>query len=226
MAAWVAHHRAGVGSAVGLLLLAAAGWGLYEHATAQRATEASAALARLEAEYRLAMGAAPNDMEVPEPANPETARQVRQEHAQRLWEVAQDHSGTAAAVVAGLEAGNRLDEAGDPDAAFNAWEEARRQAPRGSVLRGLVAVRLARAYEQVGRFEEAAGAFEEASEIDDFPLRHYALADAARCYANAGDRGRATALAFRLDAEAPKLNLPEHVRARLQELRQGTPPES
>ena len=63
------------------------------------------------------------------------------------------------------------------------------------------------------------GAHEAASAIEAHPLRYWALADAARCYAQAGETGRAKALADRLELEAPTLNLPPHVRTKLRELR-------
>ena len=93
------------------------------------------------------------------------------------------------------------------------------QAPAASALRGLALERLARGREATGDFAGAAAAFEEASAIADFPLRYYALADAARTRMLAGERDRAAALAERLQNEAPDLRLPDHVKTRLDELR-------
>ena len=94
------------------------------------------------------------------------------------------------------------------------WRRRRRRAP----LRGLALERLATGYESKGAFAEAAAAHEEAASIPAFPLRHYAMADAARCFAAAGERDRAVALADRVLSEAPDLPLPDHVRSRLDEL--------
>ena len=49
---------------------------------------------------------------------------------------------------------------------------------------------------------EAAAEHEAAGALPDFPLRYFALADAARCYAQAGDRVRALALLERVESEA------------------------
>ena len=219
VAGWVARHRrvALVGAA--LVLLAAAGWGAWETLATRRELRASAALSRAQADWRRAMGAAPDAREVTEPANPELAARARRDSAQTLLAIAEESSGTRAAVVAALLAGNRLWELGDPQAALDAWESARRGAPADSSLRALVLLRLAEAHEAQGRFGEAAAAFEEAGAIEAYPLRYAALGDAARCFAEAGDAGRALALFDRIEAEAPETILPDHVRARLRELR-------
>ena len=58
-----------------------------------------------------------------------------------------------------------------------------------------------------------------------FPLRYWAMADAARCYSEAGETGRARDLALRLYAERPSdLSLPEYQLAMLRELRQTRTP--
>jgi tetratricopeptide (TPR) repeat protein len=218
-AAWVARHRRATLAAAGLVLLAAASFGAWETLSARREQRASAALARAQADWRRSMGAAPGAPEVTEPANPELATRARRDAAQRLLAVADENSGTRAAVVAGLLAGNRLWELGDAQPALDAWEAARRQAPADSPLRALVLLRLAEAHESQGRFVEAAAAFEEAGGIEAYPLRYAALGDAARCLAEAGDVPRALALFDRIESEAPETILPDHVRTRLRELR-------
>ena len=60
---------------------------------------------------------------------------------------------------------------------------------------------------------------EAASAISDFPVRYLALAEAARCYAEAGESAKALAAFERLQAEAPQLRVPAHIQARLTELR-------
>ena len=52
----------------------------------------------------------------------------------------------------------------------------------------------------------------------DFPLRDDALADAARCWAEAGKPDQALAIYQRLKTESPDLQLAPHVEARLEEL--------
>ena len=224
LAGWVGRHRQLALGGAALVLVAAAGWGAWEAIATRRELRASAALARAQADWRQAMGAAPDAREVTEPANPELAVRARRDSAQSLLAIAGENSGTRAAVVARLQAGNRLWELGDSQAALDAWEAARREAPADSPLRALVLLRLAEAHESQGRFGEAAAAFEEAGGIEAYPLRYAALGDAARCFAEAGDAARAVALFDRIEAEAPETILPDHARARLRELRirQGT----
>ncbi len=57
-----------------------------------------------------------------------------------------------------------------------------------------------------------------AAETPGYPLRCDALADAARCWAEAAKPDEALALFTRIQNEAPKYRLPPHVQARLAEL--------
>jgi Tfp pilus assembly protein PilF len=86
-------------------------------------------------------------------------------------------------------------------------------------VRGLVAQRLAQRFEAAGRWAEAADRHEAAAKLNDYPLREWALADAARCRAMAGDPAAARALYDRLDREAPDLPLSDEQRAQRLELR-------
>lgn len=219
LAGWVAHHRRIALGAAAVVLLAAAGWGVWETLATRRELRASAVLSRAQADFRQAMGAAPDAREVTEPANPELATRARRDSAASLLAIAEEHPRTRAGVVARLLAGNRLWELGEIQPALDAWEAGRRAAPSGSPLRALVLLRLAEAHEAQGRFAEAAAAFEEVAGIEAYPLRYMALGEAARCFAEAGDSARAVALFDRIEAEAPETILPEHLRARLRELR-------
>jgi tetratricopeptide (TPR) repeat protein len=219
LAGWVARHRRVALGGAAVVLLAAAGWGVWETVSTRRELRASAALSRAQAEFRQAMGAAPDAREVTEPANPELATRARRDSAASLLAIAEEHPGTRAGVVARLLAGNRLWELGEAQPALDAWEAARRAASSRSPLRALVLLRLAEAHEAQGRFAEAAAAFEEAGGIEAYPLRYTALGDAARCFAEAGDVPRALALFDRIESEAPETILPDHVRTRLRELR-------
>ena len=82
----------------------------------------------------------------------------------------------------------------------------------------LIELRIAAAYEAEGRWLEAGEAFERAANVESFPMRHTARAEAARCYAEAGDVERALSTFERLQANAPDAFLPEHLNARLREL--------
>jgi len=223
LARWVAENpRQVLGLLVGILVVTAS-LSLWDWNRDRRATRASAAMARVQAAYLSAMGAAPGSFEVVEPANPETGRQVRQEFVARFLEVADEHAGTASAVTARMEAAALQDQAGDPEAALENWGRAASEAEDESVLKGLALVRLARALESRSRWEEAGVAHQEAGGIEEMPTRILALADAARCFAEAGDVERALAVFERIETEAPDAALPAHTKARLLELRAARP---
>jgi tetratricopeptide (TPR) repeat protein len=218
-ARWVAGQPVPVMIALGILLsgtavVAAARWW-----NERGEQQGSAAVAEARDGFLRAMGAEPGAVTFAEPANADTARKAREESAARFAEAAAAHAGTAAAVEGWIEAGNLREALGERDAALEAWQRAVDEAPAHSALRGLALERLARGREAKGDFAGAAAAFEEASAILDFPLRYHAMADAARSYALADQRDRAVALAERLDAEAPELRLPDHLKSRLAELR-------
>jgi tetratricopeptide (TPR) repeat protein len=223
LARWVAENpRQVLGLLVGILVVAAS-LSLWDWNRDRGATRASAAMARVQAAYLSAMGAAPGSFEVVEPANPETGRQVRQEFVARFLEVADEHAGTASAVTARMEAAALQDQAGVPEAALENWGRAASEAEDESALKGLALVRLARALESRSRWEEAGVAHQEAGGIEEMPTRILALADAARCFAEAGDVERALAVFERIETEAPDAALPAHTKARLLELRAARP---
>jgi tetratricopeptide (TPR) repeat protein len=180
---------------------------------------ASGAVAEVTHDYFEAMGATPGAVTVPEPANPETARAAREKYAAKFAEVAEAHSGSAAAVEAWIEAGNLREQLGDPDGALAAWESAAQSAPAGSAVGGLALARLAAGFESADRWSEAADAWEKAGGIDAYPLRHEALAFAARARVEAGEPERAIALYDRIEADAPDFDLPPHLVAQRDELR-------
>src|SRR5262249_38140174 len=88
----------------------------------------------------------------------------------------------------------------------------------GPELAAFVQRRTAYLHEDRGEWAEAAAAHEAAA-VPANPLRYWALADAARCRAEAGQTKEALALYDRLAAEAPDLALPDHLQAQAQELR-------
>jgi tetratricopeptide (TPR) repeat protein len=216
MADWVRRHMVWVGG--GILLLLAVAWGLESWSGASEAAEqeAAAQLAETRAAYRVAMGGDPTSLEVPELANPEAARAIRQEYAARFRELAEANPGTVAATLAQLEA---LDlESPEPEVAVERLTQVLARTPRSGSLRAVVLERLGLALEAAGRFDEAAARYESAGEISAFPLRSFALADAARCRAQAGQPGRALALYDRIETEFPDVTLPEYHRALRREL--------
>lgn len=222
LAHWVQTHPAHVLAVLGAVLVVAAALGFADWSRNRSLDRAAAEVAEVQSEYLRAMGAGAGSYEIVEPANPETGRRVRREYVDRFLAAADAHEGTAAAVSALLEAGTLQAEMGDLDAAVSTWERARDQAAGGSALRGLAGVRLARGLEQQGRWQEAAEAHEAAGAIEALPTRALALADAARCYAEAGDREKAVDVYQRLQALEDAPPLPDHVKARLEELAAGS----
>ena len=219
VAYWVARNPRQVLGLLGAILVLAASLGIWEWAQHRRETRASAAVARVQTAYLSAMGAAPGSFEVVEPANPETGRQIREEFITRFLEAADEHEGAAAGVSARMEAAALQDQAGHHDAALESWRRAADEARGGGALEGLALVRLGRALESRSRWEEAGAAYEKAGGNQDLPTRFQALADAARCLAEAGDVDRALEIFERIENEAPETELPAHTRARLLELR-------
>lgn len=215
---WIQEHLILVTSAVVALLLAA-GVGSYVYSRADaRESAASLALAEARADYLAAMGASPGAIEVPELASEQAAERIRNEYRERFGAIAEEHAGTVSGALARLEVAELVQEAGDTEQALEIYEQTLAEAPGGDRLRGLVLQRIAQALEQAERWEEAAARHEEAADLEGYPLRHWALADAARCRAVAGDRETALALYRRLDSEAPDLRLPDHQRVWKREL--------
>ena len=87
-----------------------------------------------------------------------------------------------------------------------------------SASTSLVLQRIAQAHEDAESWTQAAEAHAMAGELRGYPLRYWAMADAARCFLEAGDRDRSVALLATVKAEAPDLPLPDHVQTRLQEI--------
>jgi len=216
---WVAKNPLVVlGTALGILIVAAA-WGLAGSYVEGRRVEASAALAEVQAEFRLAMGVDPSSFEVIEPANPETGQRIRTEFIDRFRQVAQDHDGTAAGALAQLEAGALQEALGQTDEAIETWRASADELDSDDPIRALLWVRVAMTHEAASHWSEAAEAHEKASTVEGYPLRYAALADAARCFAEAGENERALAAFDRIESEAPEQRVAEHVAAKMRELR-------
>ena len=101
------------------------------------------------------MGAAPDDLVVTAPANPETARRVRTEYVERFAEVVAAHPGTAGAALAGLEIGILDHDLGRPDEALAMWLETAQQVGSDSRIGALIELRIGAAYAAAGRWYDA-----------------------------------------------------------------------
>jgi tetratricopeptide (TPR) repeat protein len=203
---------------IGAILAAAAIAGgvlAWQRSSDRAATEA---LEEARGAFLEAMGSSPGAVQISEPANPETARRAREDAAKRYVEVAEAHAGSAAGVLARLEAGDLRQALGEPEAALEQWRQAGAGADSDSPLRAMAFERIATAEENAGRYAEAAAAWTTAGEVEDYPLRWVALAQAGRTWLEAGDADKARALYTRIQTEAPDVRLPEYLIARLREL--------
>lgn len=222
LAHWIAEHVWPIAGAVLALLLAVAGFELVQDRREGREAEASNALGRTRAAYLRAMGAEPGALRVPELANPEAAASIREEYLGRFQAVAEEHAGTVAGTLALFETAELLTELGRGDQTAGVWEEALASAEGNAVLQGLLHQRIGSVQESQGDWAAAAASYEAAGGLDEFPLRYWALLDAARCHAEAGNTAAARTLYQRLETEAPDLPIPDHQRSLARELQSGS----
>jgi tetratricopeptide (TPR) repeat protein len=218
LAQWVGANPAVVLGIAGAILLGAASFGGYRAFSHSQADKASTALAKLHGEFVTAMGGKVTEVEIPEPANPETAKATRTEYADKYLALAKEWSGTPTAALSLLEAGELFAKLGNPDRALEAFLQASEQAPADSPIRAVIASRIGHLQEEKGDFEAAARSHEAAAAVPGFPLHTEALAQAARCWAEAGKPEQALALYQRLKSDSPALKLAPHIEARLQEI--------
>jgi predicted negative regulator of RcsB-dependent stress response len=218
LGAWVQQNLRWVIAGVLAVLLLAGTVSYLARARSRTEKTASIALAETRNAYLSAMGAGPGALEVPKLANEEAARAIRAEYAERFAAVADAHSGTVSGALARMEVAQLAIEADETERALAVFEQILAEEPPSEPLRGLVLQAAAQALEQTERWVEAAERHQQAAELAGYPLRHWALADSARCLVAAGDRDAARALYARLDAEAPELRLPDHLRAQKREI--------
>lgn len=223
--AWIGDNRISVLAAIGILLAGVGAWEFARSRSESRELEASNALDETQSAYLAAMGAEPGAIDVPQLANPDAAKRIREAYVEKFRAVAQAHPGTLPAALAWLEVADL--QTADPasDAALESLKAALAEQPGNLRLAGLVHQRIAQVYEDRGQLAEAAAEHEAAGALTEFPLRWMALADAARCYAEAGDRTRALALLDRIESEAKEsYPLPVSLRGLQRELRAATNP--
>jgi tetratricopeptide (TPR) repeat protein len=214
---WVERHAVNLVAIAAALLVGSGGYALFSHLRTASRENAAAEIASIRRDYATAMGASPNDIEMPELANRDLAKQIALDHAQRFRAAAEDHAGSPVAAIAWLEAGELFARGGDAEASLDAFRSG--AASADPAIAGPLQMRFAQALENAGNFAEAAAAYERAASIEDFPLRAFALADAARCQEQAGNPERALALYELAEGAPTAASLPESARARLRELR-------
>jgi len=223
-AAWVRDHLALSIILLVIVLGTAAGIGAFLKLRTQRAEAAADAFDKVTSSYMEAMGADPSALSVPELANPKAGAEIRSEFAPQFAAVAEEHPGTVGAALARFEQGNLLEADGKTDDAVAIWQGAIDGLGDNSNLRAIFEQRIAQAYDDAGRWAEAADFYARAGSNDGYPLRYHALAEAARCYQQAGDTEHARELAQRVATESPDAMLPQELSDLLSELRQSSAP--
>lgn len=219
LAEWVSTNSTLVlGAGVGILVIAGA-IGLVRSSQTTALEEASTALARVDVEFREAMGAPAEAVEIVEPANPQTALSARTRFLEMYREVAEAHAGTPVEALAWLEVGSLQAALGRPEAAIATWQQAADRTDPGAPSRALLLSRIAAEHEAAEQWLEAAKAYEAAGAITEYPLRFAALSAAARCYIEAAEHQLALAIFDRIETDAPTYVVPDVTRARLLELR-------
>jgi len=223
MAEWASQNAALILGAIAIVLVIAAGVGLYLQHSSTARDEAADALASTTNSYRVAMGADVAGGRIPEPANPELATRTRSEYAEKFSELARTHAGTAAGAVAWLEAGKLQAELGKLEHATVSFEAAR-DAAVGQAIAAIASNRLAGLAEDRGDPAAAAKAYEAAAAVEAYPLRGEALTEAARCWAEAGEEDRALAVYQRFETEFPDELAAPQIAALIAEMRLASNP--
>lgn len=221
-AQWVGANPGIVLGAAALILMVAAMLGGWRAYSTSRSERASAALSTVRGELVVAMGGKPTDSEIPEPANPETARSVRSDFADRYLALADDWKGTPTGSLALLEAGGLLEELGNRDRALEVWTQAAATMPSGSPALGILHSRIAVAHEERGDFEAAARSHEAAAAVPGYPLVGGSLSAAARCWIEASKPDQALAVSRRLKSELPEYKLSPYIEASIAEIESRT----
>jgi hypothetical protein len=219
-AQWIRDHLPLSIAALLIVLGAAAALGALAAHQTRAAEAASDAFDQVTAEFMQAMGANPSAFTVPELANSEQEAVIRSEFAEQFGAVAEEHSGTVGAALARLEQGSLTAATGENGAAIEIWQAAADDLGGNPNFQAMFEQRIGKAYEEDARWLEAAESYERAGSVESYPLRHWALAEAARCLQQAGEIERAREHALMIDAEAPELLLPQYLDAMLAELRQ------
>jgi tetratricopeptide (TPR) repeat protein len=219
-AEWIRDHLPLTIAALVIVLGGAAAISALAVHQAREAESASDAFDQVTAEFMQRMGADPDALTVPELANPVEDAKIRNEFSEQFGAIAEAYAGTVAAALARLEQGNLAAATGKTDAAIAIWQGALDDLDGNPNFQAIVEQRIGQAYEDDARWLEAAESYARAGAVESYPLRHLALAEAARCLQQAGEIERAREIALKLASDAPELALSQHLSALLAELRQ------
>ncbi|MCP4036589.1 MAG: hypothetical protein GY733_06605 [bacterium] len=220
LSVWIGENPGPVLAAAGAILALAAVYAFASSGVDSGKLDASTAIAHAKSEYREAMGGSySGSFEVPEPANPEAARSTREEYIERFKELAKEHVGSEMGSYALVQVGSLQAQLDDVDGALESFRAALEPYEKNEAMRGVVLERIALLHERKGELEAAATAHLEASEVTGYPLRYFALLNAARTQAESGQSEIAIANFDRITSEAPDLLIPDHTQSMLLELK-------
>lgn len=219
LAEWLTENQTLVLAAAGGVLVLAAVVGFAISARHDARRQAAIELAAIESSYRVAMGAQPDAFLIAEPANPETARQVRTEYQARFGELVETHRGDTIGALAALDQAAIEHALGETEAAIATLDGVIAAQP-DSPATDFLQARRAALLEDNGRFDEAAEAWAAAAS-DRNPLRAELLANAARCWAEAGQTEKALAVWSTVEGLEGATRVAPYVRAQLEELAAG-----
>lgn len=218
LARWIGANAFLSGGLLFAVLALAGGWGAFSSFQKSREAKASLALEQIRGDYLRDMGARPGDIELPELANPATADRIREEYIEKFQAVADQHRGSVAGTLALFELAEILDALGREQQIQAVWESALAASTGNDRLTGLLLQRIGESYERRESWSEAAESHQAAGELEEYPLRYWALLDAARCLVAAGSTQQGLTLYRRVQQESPELPVPDHLRLQFREL--------
>jgi len=218
LARWIGEHAFLAGGLVFAVLALAGGWGAFTSLQKSREAKASLALEQIRGDYLRDMGAAPGDIELPELANPATADRIREAYVEKFQAVADENRGSVAGTLALFEVAVILDALGREEQIQAVWSSALAASAGNDRLAGLLLQRIGESYESRGSWSDAAESHQAAAELKQYPLRYWALLDAARCLVAAGSTQQGLTLYRRVQQESPELPVPDHLRLQFREL--------
>jgi tetratricopeptide (TPR) repeat protein len=179
---WLSDRpREVLGTLLALLVAGALGAAGYEwYQRGERS--ASEDLARADRSYAEAMGGDPWLIDIPEPANVERARSIREDALVLYEEVLAEHSGTRAASFAALRAAEMELDLGMYESAQTRLRALAVDLGDDDVLTGVALRLLAYMHAEAGRYLEAADTYAEAAGVPAYPDSGPVWLAAARNY--------------------------------------------
>jgi len=213
---WVSGHAREVILGISAILLITGSIGVVRAVKVAKQQQAAAALGQVESAYAAEVRANAQDTVRAATGDAPSMVELRRTYAERLEAVAKAHAGMSAAVVAMFQAGLLQEQDNDFVSSVATWEALLGELPRKSPFRPFIQLRLATAYEQLERWEDAARTYEVVSAVPDNPNRDQIGADAIRCFLKAGLGSDAQRLYETLGGEQALSKVPTYLRAEIE----------